>query len=146
MVGARGRRVKAALVLTALFALSACFWRSFGRVVEVHVDVLVGTARKGADLVAKGRLTAESMPELMYPLERATAFARKAAARARGVPPQSLAAFEQLLARYRTFVDTLDQTRRTTRPAEAGAALAQPLAAVETAAEAVRTALRSEDR
>ena len=31
--------------------------------VVTHTEVLVGIARKGADLVGSGRLTAESMPE-----------------------------------------------------------------------------------
>jgi hypothetical protein len=106
-----------------------------------HADVLVGIARKGADLVASGRFTAESMPELTYPLERAQAFA--ATARARGVPPGPLDAFEALLVRYRTFIDTLDRVRRETPPGEARAALAEPLAAVEQAADRVREALRA---
>lgn len=108
--------------------------------------MLVGVARKGADLVAGGRLTAESLPELTYPLERAQAFAREAARRSGDAPPRSLAAFEELVGRYRTFVDTLDRVRRETTGVAARAALAEPLAAVERAGEAVREALRAEGR
>ena len=141
MVGARGRRVKAAF---ALVLLTSCFWRSYGRVAAVHVDVLVAVARKGADLLANGRLSAESMPELTYPLERAEAFARTATARSGSTPPPSLVAFTALLAHYREFLDVLDQARRTARGDEARRLLGSPLAAVEASGEAVRTALHAE--
>src|SRR5207245_5225010 len=108
MVGPRGTSVKAALVLAML---AGCFWRTYGRLAATHVDVLVGMARKGVDLVANGRFTAESMPELTYPLERAQAFAETARARAAGRPPGSLLAFEALLVRYRRFLDPLARVR-----------------------------------
>src|SRR6185369_3462186 len=110
MVGAQGRRVKAAF---ALLLLAGCFWRSYGRLAAVHVDVLVAMARKGVDLVANARMSAETMPELIYPLERAEAFARTATARSPETRPPSLVAFGELLAQYRQFLDALDQARRT---------------------------------
>ena len=143
MVGAQGRRVKAAL---ALLLLAGCFWRSYGRLAAVHVDVLVAMARKGVDLVANGRMSAESMPELTYPLERAEAFARTATARSPETRPSSLVAFGELLAQYRQFLDALDQARRTARGEEARTVLGPSLAAVEAAGQAVRTALRTEHR
>ena len=103
-------------------------------------------ARKHTDLVASGRLTAESMPELTYPLERAEAFAREARARSGGAPPASLEALDALCGRYRAFVDALDRVRRERSGETARAALAEPLAAVEAAAETVRVALRAERR
>ena len=143
MVGGGGARVKAALVLVLV---AGCFWRSYGRLAATHVDLLTAMARKGADLVASGRLTAESMPELTYPLERAQAFAREAHARTGAEPPPSLAAFDTLVARYRAFIDALDRIRRERTGEDARAALAEPLAAVELAGEAVRAALRAEGR
>lgn len=143
MVGAQGRRVKAAF---ALLLLAGCFWRSYGRLAAVHVDVLVAMARKGVDLVANGRMSAESMPELTYPLERAEAFARTATARSPETPPPSLVAFGVLLAQYRQFLDAFDQARRTARGEEARIVLGPSLAAVEVAGEAVRTALHAEGR
>ena len=104
------------------------------------------TARKGTDLVASGRFTAESMPELTYPLERAQAFARAARTRSAGAAPASLDALDALCARYRAFVDALDRVRRERSGEAARAALAGPLAAVEAAAESVRVALRAERR
>ena len=134
MLGSVRGGVKAvALVLT----LGACFASRPERAAATHVDVLAIMARKGADLVTSGRLTAENMPELTYPLERATAFADAQRRRA----PRWLPAFDDLVARYRDFVDTLDAIRRTERGESARAALAQPLAAVDAAAARVRAQL-----
>ena len=110
---------------------------------RTHTELLVAVARKGRDLVATGRFTAESLPELTYPLERANAFGADATRRA-SPPPASLVAFETLLARYRTFVELLDDTRRTKRGAAGAAELAQPLADVEAAAVEVTAALDRE--
>jgi hypothetical protein len=143
MVGGEGGRVKAAFIL---LVITGCFWRTYGPLAATHAEVLTEMARKGADLVANGRLTAESMPELTYPLERAQAFARAAASHGAGTAPASLAAFEVLLARYQAFVDALDRVRRERTGEDARRALAEPLGAVEAAGDAVRAALRDEGR
>jgi len=129
-----------------LALVAGCFWRSYGRIAATHVDLLTAMAHKGADLVASGRLTAESMPELTYPLERAQAFVADAKARSGGAAPPSLAALDALVARYRDFVDVLDRVRREQTGEQARAALAAPLAEVDRAAEAVRAALATEAR
>jgi len=129
-----------------LALVSGCFWRSYGRIAATHVDLLTAMAHKGADLVVSGRLTAESMPELTYPLERAQAFVADAKARRRDTPPTSLAALETLVGRYRDFIDVLDRVRREQTGEAARAALAGPLAEVDRAAEAVRAALEAEGR
>jgi hypothetical protein len=138
MVGGRARRVKAALALAVVLTVG-CGGRADQRLALVHVELLTALARKGADLVASGRLTAESMPELTYPLERAQAFA---ALRRQPRPPW-LDSFETLVARYRDFVDALDRVRREQGGEGARTALAAPLAAVVGAGEAVREALRA---
>jgi hypothetical protein len=143
MVSGAEWTVKAIVVLLVL-ATAGCFWRSYAPRMRTHTDLLVSMARKGVDLVGANRLTAESMPELTYPLERAQAFARDARSRAGDAPPASLAAFDALVARYRDFVDALDRDRREQRGAEAAAALAVPLAQVTAAADAVRAALTAE--
>ena len=127
-----------------LALVAGCFWRSYGRIAATHVDLLTAMAHKGADLVASGRLTAESMPELTYPLERAQAFVADAKARSAGAPPASLAALEGLVARYRDFVDVLDRVRRERTGEAAAAALAAPLADVDRAADAARAAIQAE--
>jgi hypothetical protein len=144
MVGRGDARVKAIACLLGA-ALAGCFWRSYAPRLRTHAEVMVAIARKAVDLVASGRFTAESLPELTYPLERAEAFGREARRRAGAGAPASLAAFEALIARYRVFVDALDRTRRERRGAEAAVALAAPLRAVEDAAAAVDEALRREE-
>ena len=152
IVGGSRRRVKVRRLMLmvhlslALSLFGACFWRTYGKAAATHADLLVAMARKGTDLVASERLTAESMPELTYPLERADAFARAATARSADHPPTSLLALDDLCARYQAFLDALDRVRREENGAAARAALAEPLAAVERAGEAVRTALRTEGR
>ena len=128
-----------------LALLTGCFWRTYGRLMQTHVDVLVSMARKGVDLVASRRFEPESMPELTYPLERAEAFARAASERS-AEPPASLLAFRELIARYRELVDALDRVRREKSGDDARTALAGPLAGVEKAGEAVRAALHAEGR
>jgi hypothetical protein len=147
IVGGSQRRVKVALLVGVhLTILGGCFWRSYGKAAATHAELLVAMARKGADLVANGRLTAESMPELTYPLERADAFARTAATRGGDEAPASLRALEDLRTRYQAFLDVLDRVRREKSGQAARAALAEPLAGVERAGEAVRAALRAEGR
>jgi len=124
--------------------VSACHWWSYAPRMRTHAEVMVSIARKGADLVRTGRFTAESMPELTYPLERAEAFARDAHGRAGASVPPSLLAFDTLVARYRAFVDVLDRARREQRPAEAATTLEEPLRGVEEAASEVDEALRRE--
>ena len=131
------------VVALALLA-GACSWRRLGAQADVHAQVLLAEARKGRDLVVHGRLTAETMPELTYPLERARAFA--SSARTRGTPPAWLPAFDDLIARYRAFVDALDRVRRTHRGRAARAALAAPLGEVKAGARAVRAVVRAERR
>jgi hypothetical protein len=125
--------------------VAGCFWSSYAPRARTHAEVMVGIARKAVDLVAAGRFTAESLPELTYPLERAGAFARRARERAGGAEPASLAAFEALVGEYRAFVDALDRLRRERRGADAAAALAEPLRAVEDRAAALERALRDEE-
>ncbi len=143
MVGVGPGTVKAIALLIVVLAIG-CFWRSYAPRMTTHAQLLVSMARKGVDLVGANRVTAESMPELTYPLERAQAFALDAHARAGADAPPSLAAFDELVARYRAFVDALDRDRRDQRGAAAAAALAPALAAVEAAAAAVEAALAAE--
>ena len=138
------KAIRTAVVLLMCVAVaSGCFWRSYPKRMRTHVEVLVGIARKASDLVAARRFTAENLPELTYPLERATAFAAEVRART-STPPESLDAFETLLARYRALVTAADEGRIRLPPAVGGEALAAPLADVEAAARAVEAALDRE--
>jgi len=147
MLGAGPRVVKARRALGAVVCcavvLSGCFWRHYAAHMTTHAELLVAMARKAVDLVGSGRFTAESLPELTYPLERAAAFAGEARRRATD-PPGSLAAFDDLVARYRNFVEVVDRTRGSGRGGDAAQALRAPLAAVEDAARVVLGALDAE--
>jgi hypothetical protein len=140
--GVKAKRLLIALLVCAVSA-AGCWWRSYPARMRTHTELLVAFARKGRDLVATGRFTAESLPELTYPLERANAFGAEAKRRA-SPPPASLAAYETLLARYSSFVELLDDARRAKRGAAGAADLARPLADVEAAAAEVTAALDRE--
>jgi len=139
MVGGRPRGVKGT-ILILLAAVAACSGAAARREARTHADLLAAIAQKGVDLVRSGRLVAESMPELTYPLERAQAFARSARERER-LDTAALAALDALVERYRSFVDTLDRVRRDLSRDQAARALAEPLASVEAAAAALRAEL-----
>ncbi|MFN8545005.1 MAG: hypothetical protein U0807_12495 [Candidatus Binatia bacterium] len=142
MLGPKDRRVKVALLLACI--AMGCFWRAYPKQVMTHADLLVAMARKGTDLVTAGAFTAETMPELTYPLERASMFVRGAEARVGSSRPASLAALGDLCERYRALVDVLDRVRRTERGDAARAVLAAPLAAVEQGGALVHAALAAE--
>src|SRR4029450_9133214 len=116
--GRRTPRVKAIAWIVCVASIG-CFWRSYAPRMRTHAEVMVSIAHKAVDLVATGRFTAESMPELTYPLERADAVARRARGGGGSEPPPSLTQFEALIARYRAFVDAVDRTRREQRGADA---------------------------
>ena len=88
------------------------------------------------------------MPELTYPLERAEAFARQARARAGDAAPPSLAAFETLIARYRSLRGRRSTARGATQRGEDAAADARGAARARsrTPGAAVEDALRAESR
>ncbi len=150
MLGAATRGVKTirlpAIVVCCALVASGCFWHRYSGRVGVHTEVLVAVARKVRDLVATGRFTAETLPELTYPLERAQAFASDAErhlADGQAKPP-SLVAFEELVAAYRRYVESVDEARRRPPDGDPAAGLAAPLAAVETAAKSVTAALATD--
>jgi len=138
--GVKANRVLAVLVGCTLVA-GGCFWRQYPARLATHTEVLLGIARKAHDLVVTGRFTAENLPELTYPLERATAYAHDVHAHGGAARP-SLVAFETLIARYRTYVEAVDHARMETgAPATS---LDVPLAALTTAADEVTAALAKE--
>jgi dihydrofolate reductase len=139
MLGAVGRRVKAATLVVLL--AGGCGWRDTTRMTATHAAVLTSIARKGYELVVAGRLTAETMPELTYPLERAQAFVASRTPRAAGHDREALAALAALVERYRRFVDVLDRVRRERTP-HGLRALARELRQVRAASRDVRTAIR----
>ena len=144
MLGSGLQRVKvlAGVVLCVAMA-NACFWSRYPEQVRTHAELLVAMARKGRDLIVGGRFTAESLPELMYPLERARAYAANVRAW-RSPAPRSLDAFDALVERYRVYVDVVDRLRREPRGPEAPPALVAALADVEAGAQPLWAALDEE--
>ena len=143
--GVKAKTARIVLVcLVVSTCVSGCFWRNYGARLQMHSDLLVAFARKARDLVASGRFTAENLPELTYPLERATAFDADVRRRA-PEPPASLLAFERLLDRYRAYVDLVDRTRRDPAADRLGPVSAA-LEGVERAARDVSTALADDRR
>lgn len=138
--------VKAFGVLYLLCALSGCFWHRYPRLVVTHAQLLADMAEKGRDLVALGRFTAESLPELTYPYERAAAYEAsvRSAAGVRALP--SLEIFSAMVAQYKTFLQALDDVRG--RPADQvapeRAALDRTVESLRAQVEALRQALASE--
>ena len=142
IVGSGSPWVKVISLLLCL--LAGCFWRSYPRQAAAQAQLLMAMAHKEVDLVVGGQLTAENMPELTYPLERAGAFVKSATQRAGEAPPASLVALRALCERYRVLLDTLDRVRRSERGEAALARLGVPLAEVDGAVAAVRRALAEE--
>jgi Xaa-Pro aminopeptidase len=147
MLGPGAGRVKAKPRLGAIFlclaVASGCFWRSYPQHLRTHSELLVSFARKGRDLVATGRFTAENLPELTYPLERAAAFAADVRRRT-DAPPPSLVALERLIERYRTFVQQVDRERHERAGPADLASLEAAVTEVEAASRDVAAALERE--
>jgi hypothetical protein len=131
------------MIFLCLAVLGGCFWRSYPQRLRTHSDLLVAFARKGRDLVASGRFSAENLPELTYPLERAQAFAADTRRRTEA-PPASLVAFERLIERYRALVERVDRQRHERDGPEDAASLDESVAAIEAAAGEVAVALERE--
>ena len=100
-------RLRFALLLFACAA--SCVWRSYGTIMQVHLDVLTQTADKLCSVVESGRgPTAEGMAEYVYPAHRAREFMRQFSGyRDR----QSYQQFGSLVNRYEALVHTVDAAR-----------------------------------
>jgi hypothetical protein len=147
MLGSRigGVKAKYAFVaaLACLVVAGGCWSRRYPERLRTHTELLVSFTHKGRDLVTTGRFTAESLPELTYPLERAAAFAAEARHRL-ARPPASLAAFDTLVARYRAFVQLVDDARRDHDARGVAERLDAAVAGVDAAADEARRALERE--
>jgi hypothetical protein len=145
MLGPASEPVKAncgpiVIFVCIMVAIAGCFWRTYPQRLRTHSELLVAFARKGRDLVATGRFTAENLPELTYPLERAAAFAADVRRRTE-TPPESLTAFEREIALYRAFVERVDRSRH-----DRDDSLDAAVAGIERAAHDVDAALGREGR
>ncbi|HVO23992.1 MAG TPA: hypothetical protein VMW56_10225 [Candidatus Margulisiibacteriota bacterium] len=99
------RRFAILLVVCA----AGCLWRSYGTIMEVHLDVLTQTADKLCSVVESGRgPTAEGMAEYVYPAQRARQFLRQFNGYSQR---RSYHQFGALLDRYEALVREVDAAR-----------------------------------
>jgi len=99
------RRVAFLLVVCA----AGCLWRSYGAIMEVHLDVLTQTADKLSSVVASGRgPTAQGMAEYVYPAQRAREFMRQFSSYG---DRRSYQQFGVLVDRYEALVREVDAAR-----------------------------------
>jgi hypothetical protein len=118
-------------LLFLFVCLAGCLWRSYGTIMDVHLDVLTQTADKLQSVVASGRgPTAEGMAEYVYPAQRAREFMRQFSSYS---SHRSYQQFGALVARYEALVHEVDAARSQGRlgPEEA--------ARVKSESEALRT-------
>jgi len=94
------------LVLLLLLS-SACLWRSYEKILNVHLDVLTQTADKLCD-VAGGQTTTLAMTEYVYPAKRARQFLHQFSKHRDRPSYIGLAAF---LDRYEKMIDEVGAVR-----------------------------------
>jgi hypothetical protein len=89
--------------------VAGCLWRSYGAIMEVHLEVLTQTADKLCSVVESGRgPTAEGMAEYVYPAKRAREFLRQFGGYS---DRRSYQQFGVLLDRYEALVRDVDAAR-----------------------------------
>jgi hypothetical protein len=95
--------------LIVVLCVSSCIWRSYGKILDVHLDVLTQTAAKLCAVVEAGRpLHTEDMAEYTYPSQRAREFLRQFSSYRERRSYQQLSA---LLDRYDVLVQGVDAAR-----------------------------------
>jgi hypothetical protein len=131
------------LLLMALLGLTACLWRSYGEILQVHLDVLTQTADKLVAVAGSGRgITTEGMAEYVYPAKRGREFLRQFSAYS---PRRSYRQFEVFLDRYEALVKEADTIRAQGKAwQEALPGLAQQRDGLQAMALAIRRDLEQE--
>ncbi len=111
------RRLRNSLVTLGLaLGVSACLWRGYDKIINVHLDVLTHMAVKLVLVVESGRLGSEGMAEYSYPAERARQFLQQFDDKHDRPSHQEMA---KLLDRYEAFVKAVDAARRAPEQATA---------------------------
>jgi hypothetical protein len=133
-------RLLLALLLAA--ALAGCLWRGYGRILEIHLQVLQSMAAKMCGLTAGPPPASESMGEFSYPARRARELEQRFESRA---GQESYRSFAALTRRYEALVQTFDKARATEETWRASAAtVCADSHAIEAAAADVRRQLEAE--
>ncbi len=101
------------LVFLLLICAEGCLWRSYGTIMEVHLDVLTQMTAKLCTVVESGRgPTAEGMAEYVYPAKRAREFMRQFSGYGQR---RSYQQFGTLVERYESLVREVDAARAQAR-------------------------------
>ena len=130
-------------VLLFLTCAAGCLWRSYGTIMDVHLDVLTQTAAKLCTIVEAGRgPTAEGMAEYIYPAKRAREFLRQFDGYGER---QSYRRFAALLDRYERLVRDVDAARAQGRLNELWPRLTAEREALQAQALEIRVDLQKED-
>jgi hypothetical protein len=97
------------LTILLIVCAAGCLWRSYGTIMDVHLDVLTQTADKLRSVVEGGRgPTAEGMAEYIYPAQRAREFMRQFSSYS---SRRSYQQFGVLVDRYDAMVREVDAAR-----------------------------------
>jgi hypothetical protein len=131
-------------IILLLACAASCLWRSYGTIMQVHLDVLTQTADKLCSVVESGRgPTAEGMAEYVYPAQRAREFMRQFSGyRER----RSYQQFSTLVERYEALVHEVDAARAQGRLGpEILVQLKSEYDVLRASADAIRTDLKAGD-
>lgn len=97
------------VALLLFLCMPCCIWRSYGNILNVHLDVLTQTAAKLCAVVESGKpLRTEDMAEYTYPSQRAREFLRQFG---RYRERRSYQQLSTLLDRYDVLVQAVDAAR-----------------------------------
>ena len=97
------------LTILLVVCAAGCLWRSYGTIMDVHLDVLTQTADKLHSVVESGRgPTTEGMAEYVYPAQRAREFMRQFSSYS---GRRSYQQFGMLVDRYDALVREVDAAR-----------------------------------
>ena len=134
--------MRRSVLLLLLVCLAGCLWRSYGTIMDVHLDVLTQTANKLYSVVESGRgPTAESMAEYVYPAQRAREFMRQFSSYS---SRRSYQQFGALVDRYEALVREVDAARSQGRlGAETVAKLKSESAVLRASADAIRADVKT---
>jgi hypothetical protein len=133
------------LMLLGAVLLGACVWRSYERVMTIHLDVLEGMLDKIVSIADAGRRpTPNDITEMLYPLERGQLFLLQHRDHER---EEAYRRFAGLLTRYRELASAVDDARTDAGRWEAlRARLHGEADALRREVARVRAALRSPSR
>lgn len=136
-------RMRARAVVVLLILLGGCTWRGYGRVMEIHLEVIDSMSAKLCLLTVGAPPASVGMGEFVYPIKRAREVGEQFPRR-RGLG--SYHEFEKLVQRYEDLVQAFDRSRLNDESwAAAGQHVCEESRAIAAQVGLVRQALADED-